>query len=295
MDRFKTKRNLAILQVLAGSVIISFSSVFVKLSSLGPTTIGFYRLFFGGLFLIIINCCRGRIEWQGKKHFWLLFLAGFSFAVDLFFWHRSINYVGPGLATILANLQVFFMVALGLFIYKERFNLRFIIALPLAFIGLLFLVGYEWNDLSGQYHLGVLFGVLTAICYTSYIFHLRKAQANDASCPLWNLGVVSLIGAAILLVTCFVQGEPVMMHSSREWLLMLGYGVIAQGIGWLLISKGLPYLPISFGGFLLLFQPSLSFVWDILFFHRPTPFIEIVGAAITLVAIYLSSTVQEKR
>ena len=42
-------------------------------------------------------------------------------------------------------------------------------------------------------------------------------------------------------------------------------------------------------GLALLLQPTLSFVWDVLFFGRPMQAIEIAGAAIALVAIYLGS------
>jgi len=43
-------------------------------------------------------------------------------------------------------------------------------------------------------------------------------------------------------------------------------------------------------GLILLLQPALAFVWDILFFGRPTRAVELVGAAITLGAIYLGLT-----
>ena len=42
-------------------------------------------------------------------------------------------------------------------------------------------------------------------------------------------------------------------------------------------------------GLALLLQPTLSFVWDVLFFGRPMQPIEIAGAAIALFAIYLGS------
>ena len=39
-------------QVLAGALIISFSSIFVRLAHVGPTTAGFYRMLFGSLVLL---------------------------------------------------------------------------------------------------------------------------------------------------------------------------------------------------------------------------------------------------
>ena len=42
-------------------------------------------------------------------------------------------------------------------------------------------------------------------------------------------------------------------------------------------------------GLALLLQPTLSFAWDVLFFDRPMTAIELTGAGIALVAIYLGS------
>ena len=44
-----------------------------------------------------------------------------------------------------------------------------------------------------------------------------------------------------------------------------------------------------FAGLALLLQPSLSFVWDVLFFARPVSTTEVVGAVIALLAIYVGA------
>jgi drug/metabolite transporter (DMT)-like permease len=42
-------------------------------------------------------------------------------------------------------------------------------------------------------------------------------------------------------------------------------------------------------GFILLLQPALAFVWDVLLFQRPTSLVNWAGVFIVLVAIYLGS------
>ena len=39
----------------------------------------------------------------------------------------------------------------------------------------------------------------------------------------------------------------------------------------------------------LLLQPALAFIWDVVLFDRPTAVLEVVGAMLALVAIYLGS------
>ena len=67
---------------------------------------------------------------------------------------------------------------------------------------------------------------------------------------------------------------------------------LAQGLaelGWVLISSSLRHVPASSVGLILLVQPTLAIVWDVLFFARPFGAREGVVAALTLFAIWLGS------
>src|SRR6185295_49722 len=93
----------ALLQMLAGAILISTTSIFVKLAHVGPTISGFYRMGFGGVMLLVGLLALG--QWRRLRTadvLWLI-VPGVSFAIDLMLWHRSIIYVGPGLATLLGN------------------------------------------------------------------------------------------------------------------------------------------------------------------------------------------------
>src|SRR3546814_5748795 len=50
---------------------------------------------------------------------WII-VTGVFFAADLWLWHRSILLVGPGLATLLGNAQVFFMALAGVLLSSEE-------------------------------------------------------------------------------------------------------------------------------------------------------------------------------
>ena len=101
------KKNTAIFHLIAGAVMISFSGVWVKVADVAPTVSAFYRVLFGGLFLLAAACWKREITWKGWQRLWLGLFCGLFLALDLFFWHKSILYIGPGLATILGNFQVF--------------------------------------------------------------------------------------------------------------------------------------------------------------------------------------------
>ena len=73
------------------------------------------------------------------------------FATDLSLWHRAIGHLGPGLATILANFEVFFLAAFGIVVLKESVDWRFLVSAPLAVVGLLLIVGLNPSQLESDY------------------------------------------------------------------------------------------------------------------------------------------------
>ena len=70
---------------------------------------------------------------------------------------------------------------------------------------------------------------------------------------------------------------------------LAAYGVICTGVGWVFISKGLPRVSASVAGLALILQPTGSFLWDVLFFSRPTTWFQGTGAVLTIFAIYLGT------
>src|SRR5690348_6293846 len=157
------------LQLVLGAIAISFSAVFVKLVHVPPTASGFYRVFFGGLILLLVMLWRRERPSMSPKAFGILCLAALFFALDLFLWHRSILYVGPGVATLLANFQVFVMAAVGVLFLKERLSLFQWLAIVMAMFGLVLLVGADWSHLSPLYHWGVILALISAVAYAGYL------------------------------------------------------------------------------------------------------------------------------
>ena len=286
----------SIVQLLAGASLISFSPVFVNLADVGPTAAGFYRCVFGGAFLLAIVLLRRESLWRGWGPLLLAGTAAALFAADLSFWHRSIDAIGPGLATIMGNFQVFFLAAFGLLVLRETITWRFALSVPVAIAGLLLLVGLEWSTLETSYRRGVYYGLLTALTYAAYILVLKRSQSREPRLSATsNLAVVSLAGAAIMGVEGYLQGESLLIRDGASWIAMGAYGVVCHATGWILISRALARVEASRVGLILLLQPTLAFIWDILLFGRPTELNHLGGALLTLTAIYLGSTRSNRR
>ncbi|HET6655639.1 MAG TPA: DMT family transporter, partial [Gammaproteobacteria bacterium] len=278
------------IQLIIGAVMISFSAVFVKLTTVGPDTAAFYRVLLGGSILAVIVLARRERLWPGRRAAAMIGVAAIFFALDLLFWHRSIHYVGPGIATLIPNFQVFVLAGAGVLFFGERWRWQLGVALPVAILGLFLLVGWDWSAVSTGYRLGIGLGLLTAAVYAGYILALRSSRVRVVAgySDIARIAAVSLACAA-LLAGAVVAGaqESFAIPSWRDAGILLAYGVCAQVLGWVLISKSLVRLKASQVGLILLLQPVLAFIWDVLFFDRRFGAVQIAGAVIALAAVYL--------
>ena len=284
------------IRLYAGAALISLSPVWVKLVSVSPTTSGFYRVLIGGGALAIYLLVGGKRLEFSRRVWWILGLGAVFFALDLWFWHRSIQYVGPGLSTLLANFQVFIMMFAGAFLLREAPSRIQLIAVPIALVGLAMIVGLDFSKLSSDYRWGVIFGLLTAASYSGYLLSLRASRHGSPHLlPTREVAVISLATAAILGVTAVAEGESLALTGTADITWLVAYGILSHCLGWLFIASSLPEVSPTDGGIALLLQPTLSFAWDILFFDRPMTAIELAGAGLALFAIYLGANKRSKQ
>ncbi len=283
------------LRLFAGAALISLSPVWVRLVDVSPTTSGFYRVLIGGAALAVYLVATRRSMRLGRRVWSILIAAAVFFSLDLWFWHRSIIYIGPGLSTLLANFQVFIMMFAGIVFLGQKPRLVQLVAVPLAFVGLALIIGLDWPSLPEDYRIGVILGLLTACAYAGYMLSLR-ASRRDATdrLPTREVFVVSIATAAVLGVSAIAEGQSLALNATDfGWL--LGYGVLSHCIGWLLIASSLPHVSTTEAGLALLLQPTLSFFWDVLIFDRGMTGQEFIGAAIALFGIFLGARAPSKQ
>lgn len=281
----------ALLMMVAGAALISTTGVLVRYAQVPATVSAFWRMAFGGVALVLVLLLlRG---WQPtRRRDWLWMLApALAFALDLWVWHRSILVVGPGLATLLANFQVFFMALAGVLFYRERLGPRFLAGLVLAFIGTWLLVGVDWRAFDAAYRHGVLLGLLTGVCYAAYMLSFRHAQRGGrSSLPSAQLlAISSLLCALMLAGAAAAEGASFAIPDARSLAALVGLGVVGQCLGWVLIARAMPRLPASAVGLLLLLQPTLAFVQDVVLFDRATSALDWLGVLLALVGIFIGT------
>lgn len=278
---------------ILGAVVISFSSVMVKLAHVPPDVAGFYRLGFGGLGMLAILWRMGKLQ-NLTKHVWKWsLLSALFFAADFVCWHRSIALVGPGLSTMLANFQVIILAAVSILFLKEKVSRTFLAAIPTALLGLYLMVGVSWDSFTPQYQLGIIFGLLTALAYALYLISLKYSLSKAQADPLAMACAVALLTGLNMSGLAVAQGESFVIPDTQSLLALSALALICHATGWYLITRGIQRIRTSLVGLILLLQPTLSYIWDILFFDKPTNAVELTGVGLALTAIYLGSLKRE--
>jgi drug/metabolite transporter (DMT)-like permease len=104
-----------------------------------------------------------------------------------------------------------------------------------------------------------------------------------------NLAFSTVCTAAILAAVAAARHESLHVPDARSWGILAAYGILCQALGWIIISRPLHVVDASRAALILMLQPALTYLWDVLFFHRPMTAVEAGGAGLAIAAIYLGN------
>ncbi len=274
------------LLVFCGAFFISFAAFFVKGAPIDPSMIAFYRLLFGAAALLGLAVLRREAVVPPKASVLFIVLAGLFFACDLLCWHRSIIIVGPGIATIIGNFEVFILAIYGAVFLGDTLSWLQKAAIPLALFGLAMLLGVFQAHLPPHTLWGAGLSLISATFYAGYILALRQTRSLPVCQKITpNMGLISLAACLIVGAYCLGTGVSFAIPDVKTLSILAGLGIVCQSFGWLLLSWGLPLLPPFRAGLILLAQPALSYLWEMLFYGVSAGFLNILGALVTIAAI----------
>jgi drug/metabolite transporter (DMT)-like permease len=239
-----------------GAACISASAVLVALAHTGPATAAFYRCFLALPVLILLAIAEQRRLGPRLPRARLGALAAGGFlAADLVLWNHTIADVGAGIATVLGNLQVLFVMAAAWVLLRERPARSFLIGLPVVMAGVALVSGLAGAGAGDSHPLaGIVFGIGTSAAYAAFLLIMRQSSTGTRHIagPLSEATIGAAAGA-LLLGLAFGGLRLDVPWPSLRWLLLLS--VTSQTLGWLLITSSLPRLPAAMSSLLLLLQP----------------------------------------
>jgi drug/metabolite transporter (DMT)-like permease len=222
--------------------------------------------------------------------------AGIALGIDLSLWHRSIEWIGAGLATLLANTHVVFVGFGAWFLYRERPPRLTLGMVPIVFAGVALVSGLGREEAFGVRPIaGTLAGIGAGAAYAAFQLGLRHALRGHPGPPTGPM--FDATAGAALTTLALAPTDPgfswALSWPAHGWLLALALG--SQVAGWLLISSALPRLPGLETATLLLVQPALTVLWAQLLFDEPLAALQWAGLGVVLGGIAVITLVGDLR
>ncbi len=273
-----------------GAATIAFSSILVRLSHASPSTAAIFRCLFAvpvlGVLAWLEDRRHGPRPWASRR---VLVVAGLFFAADLILWHHSIDDVGAGLATVLANIQIVLVPLVAWAVLSERPGRRVLAALPIALIGVVLISGALQHGAYGRAPLrGALFGLGAGVAYVGFLLLLRRGGSDlrRVAGPLFDATAVATV-ACVLAGLVVGDADLAPGWPGVGWLIVLA--LTSQVIGWLLIGTSLPRLPAAMTSLILAVQPVASVGLAALILGESPSGLQLIGVAVVLSAVLVAT------
>jgi drug/metabolite transporter (DMT)-like permease len=285
-----------ILGVIIGSSFIGASPIFVRLSTLEPFAIGFFRFFialpFLWLWMVIDTVVTPdpKHPTQGKEYL-LVALAGLCFALDIATWHHSLNHTSIVNSTLLNNMTPIFVTLIAWLALGEKLTALALLGVILALIGTFFLVLGEGQ--IGEFNLlGDSLALLSALFFSGYVLIIKHLRSYFSAPTLMAWSSISCMYCLAFLM--FIGERNIIPIHLEEWWPLIGLGIVVHTLGQGLIAISLKHLSASFSSITMLIAPMVSALLAWLIFQESFTLTKILGGIIIITGIMIARQNEKK-
>ncbi|WP_438387565.1 DMT family transporter [Actinopolyspora saharensis] len=270
-----------------GALFIATTGVWVSFADASPGTASVYRCLLALPFLVLLAIWKSRGEGvPSRRQLGRAAAAGVLFSGDMLLWTQAITEVGAGLTAVLVNLQVVFVPALAWIVDNESVPRRYLIAVPVVLLGVIFTSGVIEGGGAGAEPLrGTVHATMASLCYSGFLFLLRSGGRGGLTMRTYVVVIASATVASMFLGAVWRGVDLTPGWGTLGWLLLVA--VCGQVLGWLLVAMCLPHLPSHTGALLLLLTPVGALALGALVLaERPTP-LQLFGSALILISVLI--------
>ncbi len=274
------------LAVLVGVFAVSFSALFVRLSTAPAIIIAAYRLLFTFLILAPFTLLKYRYDIisLSRRDIFLSAASGACLALHFVTWFTSLNYTSIASSVVLVTIQPVFVVLGSWVLYREKISRRGVYGMALALTGSL-VIGASDFQLDMRAFFGDLLALLAALMVSGYLLIGRKVRST-ASLPAYAFYTYGT-SAILLLLVAIAFDFRFYPYPAKEWLLFFALAFVCTVMGHTIFNWSLKYVQASVVSVSVLGEPLGAIIWASIFLHEyPTPR-QLAGGALIFSGLYL--------
>ncbi|MBB3540562.1 MULTISPECIES: DMT family transporter [unclassified Rhizobium] len=269
-------------QMTAAMLISGTIGWFVVMSGQPVSGVVFWRCFFGAISLLAVCAAMGLLR-PGVisfKAFGIAVFGGVAIVLNWLLLFASYGHASISIATTVYNTQPFMLLALGALFLGEKITAAKLLWLTLAFGGMAAIV--EAKPATSAEHEGYAAGILLALG-AAFFYALAALAAK------WLKGTPPHLIALIQVATGVLMLLPTVNFSDlptdgQSWSILATMGIVHTGLMYVLLYGAIQKLPIHLTGALSFIYPIAAILVDRVAFGHALQPLQLVGAAIILVA-----------
>lgn len=268
-----------LLFVLGAAIVWSTGGLFIKLTTLEPYELTFWRSLFAALTVALFT----RREGFGLNR--ITVLTSLLYATLLLLFVIANKRTTAANAIFLQYTAPIYMLVFEPLLYKEKFRARDLAVVVVCVAGMsLFFVGQlKPSDIEGN-----IAALGSGICMALYFLllrHARSREVNRASSVIYG-NILLVLAMAVVASHLSNEGVRVLLPSFKNFLLVAYLGVVQIGMGYTLftlgMARGVRSLEAGIVGYV---EPVLNPIWVFLFYGEQPTHWAILGGAIIILAV----------
>ena len=276
---------LLVLALIWGS---SFILIKRGLVGLTPYQLGAFRIFFAGLFLLIIgfNSLKSIPKQKWK---YIALTALFGTFIPAFLFSIAETRLDSSISAILNSLTPLNTLILGVLSFGLIFKRSQIYGVIIGFIGSILLVFNGAIHHPEQNYYFSIFVIIASICYALNVNLIKKYLSDLSPLSITTGNFAVMILPAILILTFSGIEETIAIAKTRHSIFfILLLGILGTGIANIIFFKLIQISSPVFATSVTYLIPIVAFFWGLLDNEMLTP-VQFLGAFIILIGVYLSS------
>ena len=282
------------LAVLVGVFAVSFSALFVRLSSAPAIIIATYRLLFTFLLLAPFTA-HGRfadVRSMSRRQVGLAAASGIFLALHFVTWFTSLQYTSVASSVVIVTTQPVFVVLGSWLFFQEKVPRTALWGIALALSGS-FVIGAGDFQVGIRAFIGDLLALAAAILVSGYLLIGRRLRGSVA---LNGYTFVTYGSSALVLVAATALARiPFAPYPSRDWLLFLALAAVCTVLGHTVFNWVLRYVQASVVSVSILGEPVGAIIWAALFLgENPTPR-QLAGGALIFAGLFLFTRITARQ
>ena len=283
MDNKDTRRIYVYL--IIALVVVSFSSIFIKLSTAPPLIVAFYRMFISTLIITPY------FIYKYRKHYRLLFdyrliLVGLLLALHFIFWITAFEYTSVANAVIFVALQPLYSIIFEYMFSREDLQKKTIIGVVLAMSGTIIISIGDINILFTRIW-GDLLAFTAGLFAAFYLFIGRSLRKKLDYFPY--IYVVYTYAALFIGICVLITGISFSGYNRINYLYFFILAIGPTLIGHSIFNYSVRFIPVSIVSLSLLAEPLLATILARLILGEVIVPVTVCGGVIILSGIYIAT------